>query len=159
MKSLAITHPGLEAIAADEIKELLGKDAKDIKTAESVVTFDVKKYEDICLLCYKAQSLIKVILWFDSFAFKKQEDIFKKAKKIAAQKEFLSFIGKNTRFSVRCTRIGKHDFERSEIENGIGSHVKGTVDLNNPDVTVYAYIFNNNCHIGIDFSGLQQFFK
>ena len=155
MKSLAITHPGLELFAAKEIKELLGKNAKNIKTEPSVVFFEAKEYLDLCLLCYKAQSLIKVLLLLDSFSFDSQQEMSSRAESIAKSKELLDFIGKKTAFMVKCVRIGSHEFNSTEIEREIGRHIEGVVDLASPEVIVYAYIYNNRCHIGIDFSGFD----
>lgn len=155
MKSLAITHPGLEAIAADEIKELLGRNAKAIKTEESAVLFSTKDCLDLCLLCYRVQSLIKVLLLFDSFNFKNENEIFSKAESIAKQKEFLKFITKKTKFRVKCARIGEHDFSSNDIEKGVGRHIDGTVDLESPEAVVYVYIYSNRCYIGIDFAGFD----
>lgn len=155
MKSLAITHPGLESVAAEEIKELLGKNVKDVSTEPSVVFFDVKEYLDLCLLCYKAQSLIKVLLLFGGFEFKNEEGIFSKAKQIAKGKELANFIGKKTKFMVKCMRIGEHRFNSNEIESGIGKHIEGIVDLANPEAILYVYIIHDRCYIGIDFSGFD----
>ena len=51
MKGLAITSKGIEDTAAAEIKELINAKCK---TEESCVVFDFRKFEDLCLLCYKS---------------------------------------------------------------------------------------------------------
>ena len=82
MKGLAITDKGLEDISLLEIKELLGVDGV---VKDSVVIFDYKKPEDLQLLCYKAQSMYKVIELMDNFSVKNDliEDLKLKIKKIA----------------------------------------------------------------------------
>ena len=148
MEAIAITHPGLESVAEKEIKELLNPKSTSIE--DSVVIFEPKELLDLCTLCYKAQSVIKILLLKEKLSFRKQEDIFKAAKKT----DFSDFIKKKT-FKVQCTRIGEHDFTSNEIEQGVGKNIEGEVDLEDPDTTIFTYIYKDRCYIGIDFSGFD----
>lgn len=149
MQSIAVTHPGLELVAEKEIKELIKP--KKTSTENSVVLFEPKNLIDLCALCYRAQSIIKVILLKKSFSFRKIEDITDAAKTI----DFSDFITKNTTFMVKCARVGEHDFSSNEVEAGIGGSISGKVNLEVPDIIVYTYIHKNRCYIGIDFSGFN----
>ncbi|PIN86436.1 hypothetical protein COV19_04730 [Candidatus Woesearchaeota archaeon CG10_big_fil_rev_8_21_14_0_10_44_13] len=152
---LMITHPGIEHAAADEVKELLGKNAANVRTEDSAVIFDAKDHLDLCLLCYKSQSAIKVLMLLDSFSFKDEDEIFSRAERTAKTEEFKDIVGKKTSFMVKCTRIGEHGFSSIEIEQGIGKGIDGQVNLKTPEVVVYAYIYHQKCHLGIDFAGFD----
>ena len=60
MKGLAITNIGIEKISSKEIKELIKP--KAVKIEKGGISFDLKEMSDLCVLCYKAQSVSKVML-------------------------------------------------------------------------------------------------
>ena len=62
MKGLAICYKGIEDISAKEISELI-KAKTEIK--EGCVVFDADNLEDLALLCYKTQSINRVLLLMD----------------------------------------------------------------------------------------------
>jgi len=64
MKGLAICSKGTEDITALEIKEFINSKA-EIK--DGCVIFNIKKQEDLSLLCYKAQSVDRILFLFDNF--------------------------------------------------------------------------------------------
>jgi len=152
MQGLAITHKGIEKITAHEIEELIGA-----KTAvgESIISFEMKDLLDLCALCYKAQSVGRVILLLGQLRFKGEDDICACAKDL----DFSGFLTKDKSFRVRCTRVGEHDFDSIDIEQGIGEVLAERygckANLNDPDVPVHAYVYNDYCYIGIDFAGFD----
>ena len=77
MNALAITSKGLEEITSFEIKELINAKT-EIK--ETGVIFQSKESIDLCTLCYKAQSVNKIIFLFNFFIFKNYNDFLKKLK-------------------------------------------------------------------------------
>ena len=70
MKGLAICSKGTEDITALEIKEFINSKA-EIK--DGCVIFNIKKQEDLCLLCYKAQSVDRILFLFDNFEFRNND--------------------------------------------------------------------------------------
>ncbi|MFO8016369.1 MAG: THUMP domain-containing protein [Candidatus Woesearchaeota archaeon] len=154
MKAIAITNPGIEEVAALEIRELIGKKAKSISSGESVVHFDAEDYHALCILCYRTQSLARVLLLLESFEFSSIDDIGSIAKNMAGG-GFRKLLTADTRFRVRCRREGNQDFSGRDVEDVIGKHIEGRVDLDSPEITIYAYIHGNKCHIGIDFAGFD----
>lgn len=143
MKALAISYKGIEEVTALEIRELF-KAKTEIK--ERCVLFDVKSMEDLALLCYKGQAVNRVLLLLDNFKIEKIEDL-KRISKI----DFFKWL-KDRTFAVRCEII-KNELDGREVEKAIGDEIEGKVDLDNPDVTIFVYIYKNDCYIGIDFSG------
>lgn len=161
MKGLAITNKGIEDIAALEIEELIGSKGS---VKESVVVFDFNKKKELYELCYRAQSIGKVLLLFDYFEFNEKKALLKKINKnkINARKQGKNVFGTNfvgiknkKTFRVKCKRIGEHNFSSQEIENEVGKLIDLKCDLTNPDVIFYVYIYNNMCYYGIDVSGLD----
>lgn len=142
MKSLAISYKGMEYITALEIKELLG--AKTI-IKDSCVIFETDRLEDLALLSYKGQAVNRVLLLLDKFKIKDIEDLTR-IKKID-----LSRWLKNKTFAARC-EIVKNKFRSQEIEIATGDNIEGKVNLKNPDITIFVYIYKNDCYVGIDFS-------
>ncbi len=145
MKALAITNKGLESISALEIYELIGKKAK---IGETVVSFEADENE-ICRLCYMGRSFVKVIELLKEFDFKTKEDIIKNSNiKIDAKT-----------FVVRCQREGSHDFTSQEISEEVGEAIfnsnKIKVELEDPEKTVYVYVYGDKCYIGIDYAGID----
>lgn len=143
MKALVITNKGIEKISKLEIRELIKKDGK---TGETVVSFEGNN-DELCRLCYNGKSFIKVLELLKDFSFKNKEEILRNsAVKIDAKT-----------FVVRCLRDGKHDFTSQEIAEEVGGIIlknnKTKVDLENPEKIIFVYIYNNKCHIGIDYGG------
>ena len=144
MKGLAISYKGMEDITSLEIKELLRIEA-EIK--ESCIVFEPKKIEDLALLCYKAQSVNRVLLLLDQFKISKIEDL-KRISKI----DFSKWL-KNRSFAARCTILENEKLSSQEVQKETGDCIEAKVDLENPDIIVFVYIFRNNCYVGIDLSG------
>jgi len=153
MKGLAIISKGIEDIAALEIKELINSKA-EIK--DSCVIFNIKKLEDLCLLCYKAQSVDKILFLLDHFNLK---DIDERISQI----KFDEWLDKKTTFRVTCKKIKNETLSSEEIAGNIGALIienikknkkyKQKVELDNPDITFLIYINNQTAYFGIDFSG------
>jgi len=147
MKFLAITHKGLEDISSLEIKELIGKKAD---AEDGCVLFDCFE-EEAALICYKAQSVRKVMQLIDSFKVSSLKNIKDSVKKNIS--EFKKFITDDRTFAVRCIKLENEELLTDDIctETADSLALKSKVNLNNPDVTVLVYIYGKNCYIGIDF--------
>lgn len=160
MKALAITSTGIEDIAALEIKELT-KSKTQIK--ESCIIFEPKKIEDLCLLCYKAQSIEKILFLFNNFNFT-NDSFFNDLKKQIEKIDFDKWLNKKITFRVSSKKI-ETELSNEEICSKTGefiiNHIQKTkkykqkVDLNNPDLIFFVYIFKNNCYLGVDMSGFD----
>ncbi|MBD3313237.1 hypothetical protein GF345_02245 [Candidatus Woesearchaeota archaeon] len=147
-QAIAITNPGIEPVCEKEIDELVSPKKKDIK--DSVVLFEPKDLIDLCTLCYRAQSVERILLLKKHIQFSSENQIFNAVKDI----DFSDFLNEST-FRVVCLRTGDHGFTSHEIEDGCGHNIDGKVDLNDPDVIIYIYIRGNDCYIGIDFAGFD----
>jgi 23S rRNA G2445 N2-methylase RlmL len=150
MKGLAITHKGIEGAASLEISEILGSKEK---VNESCVEFDIEKQEDLAKVCYFGQSILKVLYLFNSFKIGSLEDIDKNISNcLESVKEFIT---PKRSFAVRALIEENGNYETDEICIEVADSMKldNKVDLKNPDVILFVYIYKDNCYIGIDFSG------
>ncbi len=149
MKGLAITHKGFEDICSKEIFELIGAKGKVL---DGCVEFDCK-LEDLCLLCYKAQSVVKVLYLIDTVDYSDVDDIKKSVEKINIDEWF----GKDTTFCVRCMHDG--DESTQDVESRVGGFIldrkKAKVKLEDPDVTFFVNISGGKAYLGVDFSGID----
>lgn len=158
MQGLAIVNRGIEDVAALEVKELI-KAKAEVK--EGCVVFSINDFNDLAKLCYMAQSVNRILFLLDFFKIKDIKDIKKSVEKI----NFNKFLTKNKAFVVRSERIGEHDFTSAEIEAKTGEFIiekikkdknyTQKVDLNNPDIVVFVYVYDDGCYIGIDFAGRE----
>ena len=146
-KAFAIAEKGLEDISVREIKELIDADAQ---VKGTVLSFECSA-DDICLLCYKAQSLRRVGVWLAGFQFDDMEYIEKEFRKLK-----LDVAGK--KHTVECVRSGEHEFKSVDVEHALGQIIikkGGEVTYKHSDSIFYVHIENDYCAIGIDYAGFD----
>ncbi len=153
--ALATTFVGFEEIAAQEVKELIGKKCT---TKKGVVFFSASQ-EELAQLCYKAQSLRRVLSLLLIFSSDASLKTLKDACTSILKKEEVSFLTKH-RFRVECERQGSHQFTSHEAAAAIGAlflekNKEAIVDLDDPEYIFYCCIRNRECFLGIDFSGFD----
>ena len=152
MKIIAICAPGTEDICTTEIRELC---AVDSVQHESAVIFETTE-KKIIDFCYFSQSTNKILGFLGYLDFKNLDDIIQFTKTI----NLTGWTNSNTTFKVKCTRLGEHNFRSETIAHEVGEvfYEKDQlkVDLNNPDIIIYVYIFDNNCYIGIDLTHMDH---
>lgn len=154
MKGLAITSRGIEDIAAAQIKELTGAKCK---ADDGCVLFDFRKFEDLCLLCYKCQSADRILYLIGQFEF---GDFFGELEAFIEKAEFEEWIGKCSKFKVECTREGSHDFKSVDAESKAAELLlkKGEgkkIAMKDYDIIFFIYISGGKCWFGVDFAGFE----
>lgn len=140
MKALAISYSGMEDITALEIKEILGVEVEERK---SCCVFECSE-EKLAKYTYLGQGVNRVLILLDAFKIKDVSDLSR-----IQNIDFSKWLDGRT-FAARAEIINN---EFDEVEKTIGDNIEGKVDLKNPDVVVFAYIYSNQCYMGIDFSG------
>ena len=156
MEGLAICHRGLEPVARDEIKEILGLEAS---AGESVLSFRLRKREQLAELCYRAQSLTKVLFLLGKAEVNNHlEESLVAIKAMVSGAELGSWL-KGRTFKVHCARVGGHDYSSQDIASRTGEFVLGQastkVSVTEPEVIVYVYIRERECYLGIDYAGFD----
>ena len=149
MKSFAITSPGLEKYAADEISELI--DVKT-KTEDSVVLFDCTE-EQLAFVCYRSQTIIKAFSFLEKINLDEISDLEK------LKTDFSKVIPSGKTFRVKVAKQGGVQFSSQELEPALAdvifSHCKPTVSLTTPDVIVYLYVYDSSAYVGVDYCGFD----
>ncbi len=151
MKGLVITHPGLEAVSAKEVKELIGSDCA---MNSSVALFETDKFEDFASLCYRSQSAMRVLHLFMNFEISDLEDVFEPV----SEYDLGDYLKEKT-FAVRSWIVNNDNIDTMESEREVGAIIhdkyKASVDLENPDVTFFIYVFEKQFYFGVDFAGFD----
>ena len=62
-----------------------------------------------------------------------------------------NILNENTKFAIKCRRVGKHDFTSQEMAAHCGGVVRkivlAPVDLTNPDLTIYVEVREDDTYI------------
>ncbi len=126
MKALALTFPGLSDVCATEIKQLIGKTCKELSEA---ALFEADP-EDIIAVCYRAQSVIRVILVLSEGT----------AEELSVPKEYLTGT-----ISV--------DAKSTTKANEIAARIPAQKVYKNADIPLYAHNEGAHWWLGIDLTG------
>jgi len=155
MKGLLICPEGFEDVSELEIKEIIGKDSKQEKTA---ISFEADSYEELCRLAYKNQSSKRILLLL-------KKTSIKDAAKDVAKIKLDEWFNKTTTFRIKAKIIRNEKLTSEEIEQELGEAVldsleenngfRPKVNLNNPDVILYAHVFEDKLYFGVDFTGFN----
>lgn len=152
-----ITFLGFEAVAGQEIEEIIEKKAT---AGKGIITFSATENE-LAELCYKTQTLRRVLrLWGKSIIENEStlEDCKKQWNDIIKTQDLSFFPGKT--FCVVCERQGEHGFTSRDAAAMLGECIleqqpKAKVQLDDPDIIVFCFLRENECIIGIDFAGFD----
>lgn len=63
------------------------------------------------------------------------------------RKKFGNFLKKGETFAVRAKRTGSQRYSSKDLENEVGSLIKGKVDLKNPQKTIFIEIREKDCYL------------
>jgi 23S rRNA G2445 N2-methylase RlmL len=156
MKGLGICLRGIEAIAATEVKEIIGKESVIEPT---VVEFPIDSHEELAELSYRSQSLTKALLLLGKAPVAKAlPPTLASLKKAISESDIATWL-KDRTFKVHCYREGEHDYSGQDIAAGLGEilvDMTGSkVSMTNPDIIVYSYLCGTKAYIGIDFAGFD----
>ena len=156
MNGLALTSRGLEDTAAYEIRELINADCK---TEDYTVLFDFKKFEDLCLLCYKCQSVDKILLLLGVF---ESSNILDELGKFIDKLELGDWLKSHRKFKIECVRLGIHDFNSTDVKAKACNFIlekfknnKVKLDLKDYDIIFLICIIDKKCYFGVDFAGID----
>jgi 23S rRNA G2445 N2-methylase RlmL len=140
MKGLAIVAKGLENIAAQEISELINTECA---VEETALTFNIKKITDLAVLCYKAQSVNRVLLFISKSIFRKID---------------LSFINQDYKFRITRTKGSVNIIDDLAVKICDAAKKKGlslTVDLSEPQLIFLVHSNGSSVYLGVDVAGFD----
>ncbi|MBD3164809.1 hypothetical protein GF323_06440 [Candidatus Woesearchaeota archaeon] len=151
MKGMVLCDRGIEDIVKSDIKEIIGRESK---LFSGFLVFNFEDNEELCRLAYLCQSIRKVLVLLDDFKFQTQEYIITRAGKLRLGE----WLDKEKSFKVEA--LAHSDINSGDLKGRIGKSIidnikghKQRVNLDNPDVVVFAFINKNRAFLGIDFSG------
>ncbi len=140
MEFIATTVRGIEDVAKQEIKELIGADCEMIAPGRLKLSTTEEKAKE---LIYTTQSLNKVYLLEKTFKFKTINEIVKGCPDIKLKGPF----------KVKCARYTPQDFKSLDVEKAVGEKYFSMgykVDLDKPKTVIYLEIIDDMCLFGID---------
>jgi 23S rRNA G2445 N2-methylase RlmL len=155
VRLLATTNGGLEAIAAEELKQLTGADASIHH--RGVVEFEGTP-EDVYALHYRARSLHRVMAVLADGSIDDLTGVYRLTERAAIAERL-----PEADFGVVGTRHGTHEFTSMDVADRVGQAVidayreaTGTrlpVDLDDPTVRLEAYLYDDRFTLAVDLTG------
>ncbi len=155
MHLLATTNGGLESVAADELRDLVGADASTHH--RGVVEFDGSE-ADVYELHYRARSLHRVMAVLAEGVVDELGDVY-----AVTERAPVAAALPDADFGVVGTRHGTHEFTSVDVAERVGQAVidgyreaTGTrlpVDLDDPSVRLEAYLYDDRFTLAVDLTG------
>ena len=151
MEALIITHKGTERVGLKEISEKF--DNRCVQESGAIIA-QVTELSEVCKFCYSLQSARKVL-----FLLEKASSFSELVSKLS--KIDLSQWVSDSEFAVRSQVIENNNEDSKQIEREIGEVIferykeVTKVNLENPLVTFFVYVFNDKYYCGIDFAGFD----
>ncbi|MEM3669873.1 MAG: tRNA (guanine(6)-N2)-methyltransferase [Nitrososphaerota archaeon] len=155
LEFFATTIYGLEDVAAAEVRELTGRDAlSDI--AKVIFRGDVM---DAALLNYASRCCNRIFVMLA----RREVESLAEIERTAREVDYSEIIDENQSFAVRSERHGSHPFTSMDMSAAVGRGViesyKGSrgvrlrVDLDNPDVELFALLRDSEFILGLNTTG------
>ncbi len=155
MRFFATTFSGLEDIAAAELSNLLSGEAE----ADVGKVFFTASLEECVKVNYAAQTVNRIFL----LLLREHAETLDEIERLAASVDFGELFDREQSFAVRAERVGLHVFTSLDIAAAVGkavidsyrasTGVRLRVDLNNPDIEVYAILRNTELLLGVNTTG------
>jgi len=156
VRFLASTNRGIESVAAEEIRSLVG--GSPAVHHPGMVTFEADE-NALYTLHRRARSLHRVLIERIRAEFGSLQDIYD----IACRLGVTSLLAPDQTFAVRAKRHGKHDFGSPDVERVVGQPIVDTyrtatatrlpVDLDDPSVVIRVFVRHGRVLIAVDATG------
>ena len=156
-KIIVKTHAGLEHVLAQELIELGCPEPEILVRAVSFQGNEALLYK----VNYSCRTALKVLKVVKVFSFSENNDFYKQIKSIKWE-NYLSADGtlaveaiqnhsifNNTQYIARFTKDAISDRFREKYNK------RPSVDLNTPDLIINIYIYESNCTVSLDSSGMS----
>jgi 23S rRNA G2445 N2-methylase RlmL len=156
-----IVNKGFEKAAVVQVREIL-EDVKDITVQDTLVSFRPKTWDEVYRFVYKNQVANRVMYIIGEFDYATEDELVENTSKLITivDDELLkSLILNNTDFRVSVKIDERTDVTGTEADIGgilfdyaktLGVDLK--VNLKNPVLNLYVYLYDGHAYIGIDLS-------
>lgn len=151
----ATTVTGLEDVAAKEVESIIGCKAKE----DIGKVFFECEIRDVVLLNFASRSLHRIFLLLERGTVSSLEDAIRLARGV----DYDGLILPSQSFAVRAEKHGEHALKSPEVAAAVGrgviesylasKKVRLTVNLDEPDVELYAILRNDELLIGLNTTG------
>lgn len=156
MQYLATTNPGLESVAADEVRDLVGADPR--RRYRGAIAFEADE-SAVYTLNRRARSLHRVLVVLVDAEFEGLDHV----EDLVAGLPIERYVDADQSFGIRPTRHGDHEFTSVDVGDVTGQAVidahraaTGTrleVDLDDPDVVFRAFVRDDAFLFTVDTTG------
>jgi len=159
---LATTTPGLERVAIEEVRDLLGVDAE--RRYRGTIGFEADE-RAVYDLNYRSRTLHRVGIVLLDRAFEEladAEDLERLGSAVRAL-PIAEYVDADSTFGVRPTRHGDHEFTSMDVGDVTGQAVidayreatgdRLPVDLDDPDVIFRAFVREDRFYFALDATG------
>lgn len=156
MRYLATTNPGLEGVAAEEVRDLVGADAE--RRYRGAIGFEADRraaYE----LNYRSRTLHRVGIGLVDREFEDLADVGEAVRDLPLEE----YVDPGRTFGVRATRHGDHGFTSVDVGDVTGQAVvdayreatghRLAVDLDDPEVIFRAFVRDDRFYFALDATG------
>ncbi len=145
MKALAIAPYGFSETAASEIEEISGCRTRIVSGG---IEIDVPDAETIAKITMFSQSIRKIMQLVLAVSYDELYDSIGR----------MPYI-ENRTFRVNCVHHG-NDLSSMDVAGDVGGMIlkknpEAKVDMDEPDVIVLVYVYENTAYLGIDFAGID----
>jgi len=145
----AVVVPGLEGIAADELKTLA---AHDVQMGDGGVSF-VTTMDGLFRINLRSRTITRVLIRLASFRALSFPELYNKSKKV----DWASYVGEQVSVSVRASCSGSKLMHSGRAEQAVADAVRDKIgfELNESEFEqqILLRIDNNQCTISLDTSG------
>ncbi len=151
MKLYALTSPGLEKTATQEISELINTTPKVLQHA---VEFEATTAEEIATIIYHSQSIKRLLLSFGCYNDPSQ---------CQPEADWELFFNNGTTFKIDVEHV-KDQEQRTIIQKELATKIAeqlkqhslpSNIDLKNPTLTLFVYYNQQQYLIGLDLFGRE----
>jgi 23S rRNA G2445 N2-methylase RlmL len=156
VRVLATTTPGLEAVAASEVADLVGSDGE--RSARGRLCFETNP-EGLARLNLYARTLNRTSVLLHDGEFDSLADIGRAVESL----EWAHYLRDGQAFAVRSTRHGDHPFGSPDVASVVGQAVvdgyrdatghRLPVDLDDPEVTLRSFVRGDRFTLAVDATG------
>jgi 23S rRNA G2445 N2-methylase RlmL len=153
---VATTNPGLEAVAAAEVTDLVGSDATTDHRGAIRFTCDPA---DVVRLNRRSRTLHRVLLVLLETRFDRLEAVGRATRRLPLER----YLAEGQSFAVRASRHGDHPFGSPDVADVVGQAVvdgyrdetdhRLPVDLDDPDVALHAAVRHDRFRLAVDTTG------
>jgi len=156
LDAVATTNPGLEAVAAREVADLVGSDAST--DHRGAIGFECEP-ADFDRLNRRSRTLHRVLAVLLEARFDRLDELVRAVRRFPVE----HYLEPDQSFAIRASRHGDHPFGSPDVADAVGQAVvdgyldaagrRLEVDLDDPDVALHAAVRHDRFRLAVDTTG------